>query len=204
MHLVLRFTLLLFIAALMGFTIHLVRTKLLQNTQQLGMALVKSYALEEESKLNSFQSALEMVALYVDVLEATDSTDAEVQQWLSRYFDNLSETLGEGSVDPYVVIDGRIIAANPREGDDGFNFSERAWYVDALAMEGQVVFSDVYTDTITGMPVVTVSKALLFQSNRADRPLSPPQIPQFRPPVNPSRLTEWPASQSSRPQARKI
>ena len=160
MHLVLSFTLLLFIAALMGFTIHLVRTKLLQNTQQLGMALVKSYALEEESKLNSFQSALEMVALYVDVLEATDSTDAEVQQWLSRYFDNLSETLGEGSVDPYVVIDGRIIAANPREGDDGFNFSERAWYVDALAMEGQVVFSDVYTDTITGMPVVTVSKAL--------------------------------------------
>ena len=160
MHLVLSFTLLLFIAALMGFTIHLVRTKLLQNTQQLGMALVKSYALEEESKLNSFQSALEMVALYVDVLEATDSTDAEVQQWLSRYFDNLSETLGEGSVDPYVVIDGRIIAANPGEGDDGFNFSERAWYVDALAMEGQVVFSDVYTDTITGMPVVTVSKAL--------------------------------------------
>ena len=160
MHLVLSFTLLLFIAALMGFTIHLVRTKLLQNTQQLGMALVKSYALEEESKLNSFQSALEMVALYVDVLEATDSTDAEVQQWLSRYFDNLSETLGEGSVDPYVVIDGRIIAANPGEGDDGFNFSDRAWYVDALAMEGQVVFSDVYTDTITGMPVVTVSKAL--------------------------------------------
>ena len=160
MHLVLSFTLLLFIAALMGFTIHLVRTKLLQNTQQLGMALVKSYALEEESKLNSFQSALEMVALYVDVLEATDSTDAEVQQWLSRYFDNLSETLGEGSVDPYVVIDGRIIAANPWEGGDGFNFSERAWYVDALAMEGQVVFSDVYTDTITGMPVVTVSKAL--------------------------------------------
>lgn len=160
MHLVLSFTLLLFIAALMGFTIHLVRTKLLQNTQQLGMALVKSYALEEESKLNSLQSALEMVALYVDVLEATDSTDAEVQQWLSRYFDNLSETLGEGSVDPYVVIDGRIIAANPWEGGDGFNFSERAWYVDALAMEGQVVFSDVYTDTITGMPVVTVSKAL--------------------------------------------
>lgn len=160
MHLVLSFTLLLFIAALMGFTIHLVRTKLLQNTQQLGMALVKSYALEEESKLNSFQSALEMGALYVDVLEATDSTDAEIQQWLSRYFDNLSETLGEGSVDPYVVIDGRIIAANPWEGGDGFNFSERAWYVDALAMEGQVVFSDVYTDTITGMPVVTVSKAL--------------------------------------------
>ena len=48
LHLVLSITLLLFISALMGFTIHLVRIKLLRNTQQLGMALVKSYALEEE------------------------------------------------------------------------------------------------------------------------------------------------------------
>ena len=160
MHLILSFILLVFIAGLMGFTIHLVRTKLLQNTQQLGMALVKSYALEEETQLNSFRNSLEIGALYVDVLEVTDSSEEEVQQWLAKYFTKLSETFGEGSVDPYVVIDGKIIAANPWEDDGSFHFEERDWYTKALEMEGEIVFSDVYEDTITGMPVVTVSKAL--------------------------------------------
>lgn len=160
LHLVLSITLLLFISALMGFTIHLVRTKLLQNTQQLGMALVKSYALEEESQINSFRSALEMGALYVDVLQSTNSSPETIQEWLMKYFDKVTDTFGPGSVDSYAVIDGKIIAANPWEGDGNFNFSQRAWYTDALASAGEVVFSDVYTDSITGEPVITVSKAL--------------------------------------------
>ena len=160
LHLVLSITLLLFISALMGFTIHLVRIKLLQNTQQLGMALVKSYALEEESQINSFRSALEMGALYVDVLQSTNSSPETIQQWLMKYFDKVTDTFGPGSVDSYAVIDGKIIAANPWEGGGSFNFSQRAWYTDALASAGEVVFSDVYTDSITGEPVITVSKAL--------------------------------------------
>lgn len=160
LHLVLSITLLLFISALMGFTIHLVRIKLLQNTQQLGMALVKSYALEEESQINSFRSALEMGALYVDVLQSTNSSPETIQEWLIKYFDKVTDTFGPGSVDSYAVIDGKIIAANPWEGGGSFNFSQRAWYTDALASAGEVVFSDVYTDSITGEPVITVSKAL--------------------------------------------
>ena len=160
LHLVLSITLLLFISALMGFTIHLVRIKLLQNTQQLGMALVKSYALEEESQINSFRSALDMGALYVDVLQSTNSSPETIQEWLIKYFDKVTDTFGPGSVDSYAVIDGKIIAANPWEGGGSFNFSQRAWYTDALASAGEVVFSDVYTDSITGEPVITVSKAL--------------------------------------------
>lgn len=143
LHLVLSITLLLFISALMGFTIHLVRIKLLQNTQQLGMALVKSYALEEESQINSFRSALEMGALYVDVLQSTNSSPETIQEWLIKYFDKVTDTFGPGSVDSYAVIDGKIIAANPWEGGGSFNFSQRAWYTDALASAGEVVFSDV-------------------------------------------------------------
>ena len=139
LHLVLSITLLLFISALMGFTIHLVRIKLLQNTQQLGMALVKSYALEEESQINSFRSALEMGALYVDVLQSTNSSPETIQEWLIKYFDKVTDTFGPGSVDSYAVIDGKIIAANPWEGGGSFNFSQRAWYTDALASAGEVV-----------------------------------------------------------------
>ena len=44
--------LLLFVALLLVAAIFLVRTKLLQNAQDLGMALVHSYAVEEEMNLS--------------------------------------------------------------------------------------------------------------------------------------------------------
>ena len=165
MHLILGIVLLLFISALMLFTINLVRTKLLQNTQQLGMALVKSYALEEESQINAFRSVLEMGTLYIDGLESAQASDVEIQQWLMKYFDKINQMFGNGSIDPYAVIDGTIIAANPWEGDGDFDFSQRSWYSQALAADGQVVFSDVYTDTITGTPVITLSQALQKDGN---------------------------------------
>ena len=45
--------LLLFVALLLVAAIFLVRTKLLQNAQDLGMALVHSYAVEEEMNISS-------------------------------------------------------------------------------------------------------------------------------------------------------
>ena len=47
-NLILNGVILVFVAVLLIFSIFLVRTKLLQNTQSMGMALVHSYALEEE------------------------------------------------------------------------------------------------------------------------------------------------------------
>ena len=53
--LILNGILLIFVAALLVFAIVLVRTKLLQNAQSLGMALVHSYALEEEMNISALQ-----------------------------------------------------------------------------------------------------------------------------------------------------
>lgn len=44
----------------------LVRTKLLQNTQDLGMSLAESIAAEEESSLVTFRTFLELGAQYLD------------------------------------------------------------------------------------------------------------------------------------------
>lgn len=55
--------LLAFVAVLLGMTIVLVRVKLLQNTQDLGIALAHSYAAEEENSLHTLENSLVMASL---------------------------------------------------------------------------------------------------------------------------------------------
>ena len=151
---------LVLVAVLLLFSISLVRIKLLENTQNLGMALAKSYAVEEEMHLDSFRQIMNLAAQYVDEIDGESGNTDQVQDWLSGYFSKLTAMLGESTVDPYAVIDGKIVAANPWEGDAGYQYQTTDWYRGAVEAGGEVVFSDVYTDAITGEPVFTISKAL--------------------------------------------
>lgn len=151
---------LVLVAVLLMFSIFLVRTKLLENTQNLGMALAQSYAVEEEMHLDNFRQTINLAAEYVNEIDREDRNSEEVQQWLSGYFAKLTVLQGESMVDPYAVIDGEIVAANPWDGDADYDYQTTDWYRDALEAGGEVVFSDVYTDAITGQPVFTISKAL--------------------------------------------
>jgi len=49
---------LVLVAVLLTFSIFLVRTKLLENTQDLGMALAQSYAVEEEMHLDNLRQTI--------------------------------------------------------------------------------------------------------------------------------------------------
>ncbi|WP_294518122.1 ATP-binding protein [uncultured Pseudoflavonifractor sp.] len=151
---------LVLVAVLLLFSVFLVRVKLLENTQNLGMALAKSYAVEEEMHLDSFRQIIILAAQYVDEIDSDAGNGSEVQSWLQDYFSKLTVMLGENMVDPYAVIDGEIVAANPWDGDAAYDYRSTDWYQDALAAGGEVVFSDVYQDAITGEPVFTISKAL--------------------------------------------
>ena len=151
---------LVLVAVLLLFSISLVRIKLLENTQNLGMALAKSYAVEEEMHLDSFRQIMNLAAQYVDEIDGESGNTDQVQDWLSGYFSKLTAMLGESTVDPYAVIDGKIVAANPWEGDAGYQYQTTDWYRGAVEAGGEVVFSGVYTDAITGEPVFTISKAL--------------------------------------------
>ena len=58
--------------------------------------------------------------------------------------------LGGDVVDPYVVLEGEILAATPWEGDADYNFREALWYQQAIEADGNVAFTHVYTDAIDG------------------------------------------------------
>ena len=164
-HLVVSVLLLVVTAALLGTAILLVRTRLLQNTQNLGSALARSYALEEELLLDNMEKNVMLASQYIEELQSNETDLDEMQHWIRGYFSKLINILGEGAVDPYAVVDGKIIAANPWDGDEDHRYQDTMWYQQALEAEGEPVCSDAYTDVISGKRVVTISQEL---SNEGD------------------------------------
>ncbi len=156
----LNIALLVFVAALLVFAILLVRVKLLQNAQSLGMSLVHSYAVEEELNVSTLENDLILAGQFIDDLLQNGGSSADIQTWLSGYFSKLADTIGEGLVDFYAVIDGEIIAANPWEGDATYPYEDTSWYRLAIQGGGQAVRGEIYPDAITGQMVLTISKAL--------------------------------------------
>lgn len=132
----LNIAMLLFVAAILAFSVALVRDKLLRNAQNLGMALADSYATEERLMLDSLQKNVELASRYIDNLASTGQA-GDVQAWMQEYFDHFSSIIGKGLVDPYVVIDGRIIGATPWVGDETYDFVAQPWYQLALEELGR-------------------------------------------------------------------
>ena len=141
------------------FSIQLVRKKLLQNTQDLGMSLAQSYANQEEMYLESFRNFLELGAKYIDDLYEEGNTE-KIQPWLKEYFEKISVILGRETVDAYAIIDGEIVAANPWEGDEEYDYEETMWYQQAIDAKGEIIYTDVYKDAITGQAIITLAKEL--------------------------------------------
>lgn len=135
----------------------LVRDKLLSNANEMGTHLAKSYASEEQAHFDSFEQLLSMGAHMMSDSINAGADQATLQTTLEAYARHVSDILGANTADPYAVIDGRIIAANPWEGDSSYDFASTAWYQNALGSGKDIAYTDVYTDAITGSLVVTLS-----------------------------------------------
>ena len=115
-----RFNLLVLLAfavsALLGLT--LLHNSLLQNSQKVGQSLAQSYSVEEERNIAVFEMLMEFGTEYLDQQLQENASYESVQRWMSSFFDTVRDMFGEAVIDPYVVIDGKIIAANYWEGGD--------------------------------------------------------------------------------------
>ena len=152
--------LLLFVALLLVAAIFLVRTKLLQNAQDLGMALVHSYAVEEEMNISSLETSLNLTSHSIDEVLEQGGDSAAIQNWVKEYLTKITATIGEDLVDLYAVIDGEILAVNPWDGDTIYPDQQTDWYQRAVQAGGTAVRGEAYLDAITGEKVFTISKGL--------------------------------------------
>lgn len=161
----LNIALLLVFFSVMSLGIYLVRDKLLYNANEMGNSLAQSYSNEEESRISVYGMLLRMCALYTDTSIDNDDPVQAMQQGLAEYTNYMSLVLGAEIIDPYAVVDGKIVAANPWEGDEDYDYSQKEWYTNALAADGDIVFTDAYIDAITGKRLVTMSIKLHGDGN---------------------------------------
>lgn len=148
------------VVVILTISVSLVRNKLLKNAQSMGSALVQSYAMEEESYIKTFHDFLDMGSQYINELNQKDDNAEVIQNWMKDYFTKLTNILGDKVVDPYAVVNGKIIAQNPWEGDEDYNYEATNWYQLAIENKGKIVFTDAYQDVITQETVITACVAL--------------------------------------------
>ena len=149
---------LLALSVLAAFGIVLLRSTLLKNAYNTGTALSRNYAAEESNNLAVYQTLLTFGTASIDWRVEQGAGPEELREWMSSYFSQLNTVLGDGVVDPYMVLDGQILAANPWSGDGTYDVYSTEWYQKALAADGQVIFTNVYTDAIYQKPVITAAQ----------------------------------------------
>ena len=137
----------------------LIRTALLRNAREAGTALSASCAAEEEGRLSVYETLLNFGVASLDSRLAAGESREEIRDFVGMYFRRVDSVLGSGVVDPYVVLDGEILAANPWEGDAEYDYASAPWYGQARSAEGRVIFTDVYTGAVYGRPVVTAAQS---------------------------------------------
>ena len=109
--------------AVMSLGIYMVRDKLLYNANEMGNNLAQSYYREEEMRISIYEMLLNMCSLYMDTAIDHEDPAQAMQQNLAEYTDYMSQVLGAEIIDPYAVVDGKIMAAHPWDGDEGYDYS---------------------------------------------------------------------------------
>ena len=134
------------------------RRVLLLHYQEYGTSLAKRYSAEVSGDLSLFRALIVYGANSIDYRAESGWTVGETEDWIKLYYERLQQVLGEDVLDPFVVYDGRIVGANPWSEDDTYEYSATEWYQKAVAADGEVIFTDIYTDAITGKEVLTIAQ----------------------------------------------
>lgn len=148
----------LIVEFLFGYFILETRRIFLEKTAQTGQFLAQSYVEKIDTQLSDYVFSVELAGQYLQEMNAAGASNEEMQQWMKSYCDKIAEKFGENVLDYYAVINGTLVAANPWSGDSSYAYETKSWYYSIVdAAPGTVVFSDLYTDVVTGQNVFTIS-----------------------------------------------
>ena len=137
----------------------ILRATMLRNAYETATAFSHSCAAEERGNLSVYETLLSFGTSALESRLEDGEERESITAFLKMYFNRVDSVLGSGVVEPYAVLDGEILAANPWEGDGDYDYSSALWYQHAIAAEGAVAFTSVYTDIIYDRPVITAAQS---------------------------------------------
>lgn len=147
------------LVCLAAFGVMLIRRSLLKNAQETGSALARSYAEEARSNLTVYRTLLSYGTAFLQDRLNEGYTTETLCDSADMYFDRVISVLGEGVVSPFLLADGQLMTTSdvsPTDIDPDYDPTQRIWYQAALDADGQIAFTGLYTDIVTGQPAISV------------------------------------------------
>ena len=122
--LIIKLSMVFIIGVLVAYAIFLTRDKLMKNANEMGMLLAESYAYKEENRIDFYTMLLGLEEKYLVERIESQEDEESIQEWMTSFSSNLNENLGSDIIDPYAVINGKIIGANPWDGDESYDYDK--------------------------------------------------------------------------------
>ena len=176
------------------FGVLMIRRSLLINAQDTGSALARSYSEEVRSNLTVYETLLSYGTAFLQDRLDREYTIEDLAEPAQMYFERVTNVLGEGVVRPFLLVGEELLSVSdslPSDIDPAYNVHDRDWFQTAVKAEGKIAVTGLYTDIVTGEPVITVVQAFdsgnvvlgfdIFTENlhfQAD-PMTPAQADSF-------------------------
>ncbi|MCM1262914.1 MAG: response regulator [Butyrivibrio sp.] len=151
-----------FVCVVIGCMI-ILRSILWENTNEMGLSLVKNYSAAEEQSIHTCEAVINICANYIAKGEKAGISETDMQEGLYPFIEGLKSLYGEEYIQIYGKAFGgeKLVSNNPeveRLTEKGYDITATDWYQGAKAADGEIYISPVYTDKVTGEPVVTMCK----------------------------------------------
>lgn len=148
---------------IVGLCTFILRKTLWENTNQMGLTLVENYTSSEESNIRTCEAILDICVNYIGEREKEDISIEELRQGLHPFMSGLTDMYGSENIRIY----GRVFDATEILSDDpevenagDHDVTDMEYYQGAVAAAGETYISAVYTDFLTGLPIVTMCKVV--------------------------------------------
>ena len=154
------------IAAFVGIVIfgtNILQSILTENTNAMGLELIKNFSAAEEQSLNTCEALLRICTDYIEKQEQSGVSAEELQEGLYPFMDALNALYGREYIRMYGrVSDGTVLTLDNSEIEvrTDYDITAAQWYQNAAAAGGEIYISPVYTDALTGFPVVTMCRII--------------------------------------------
>lgn len=141
----------------------ILRNTLWDNTNEMGLTLVENYTSSQESSIRTCEVILDICVNYIEEREKEGVSIEELRKGLYPFMRGLTDVYGGDNIQVYgKIVDTEEILSNDPviEAMSGYDFSDKDYYKGALKAEGDIYISPAYTDTVTGLSVVTMCKVV--------------------------------------------
>ena len=131
-----------------------------QSANEMGAMTADYLNLQVDSFIHQYQQILEDAVYMVDAMLEQDATPDEIEQWITSFSQQYSETMQYDESGIYGVIRGEGIYSSGWHPGPEYSIFERPWYIQAVEAGGVCARSTVYQDARTGTRMISLSQLL--------------------------------------------